>query len=202
MHKAKSVCATTVCIGTRLQRHLAIMASRAVGRGECLAWTLPPLLRFTTGTDQLGPSGYVVKSFQCSRRSLFLGATPAKVVAQSLYLSFVPLLVLVWCWALLHVPLEAAGWAGLHEHHSHSHDSSQGHGSCEEETSRAARGQSTSRVSAPSMTIAWSLKGLHRLPPIVKTQFSGVPERPTAQPVPWHFLQRCAPQSLAPPAIR
>lgn len=121
------------------------------------------------------------------------------------------LLAVTWCSAAWHVDLEAVGVMLEHEHHAHDdHDSDHAPvGAHDDHEQVFARDAAKDQVRAGAAAVAWiallafatwlvtaarpSLVALRTLRQRRET------DPPWAQA--WHFVQRCAPESAAPPAL-
>jgi hypothetical protein len=121
------------------------------------------------------------------------------------------LLAVTWCSAAWHVDLEAVGMMFEHEHHAHDdHDTDQVPvGAHDDHEEVFARDVAKDQVRGSAATVAWiallafatwlvaaarpSVAALRTLRERRET------DPPLAQA--WQFVQRCAPESAAPPAL-
>lgn len=119
-------------------------------------------------------------------------------------------LVATWCSAAWHAELEVLGMLLEHEHHGHVHDAGdQPAGPVEEHTELVAQHLAKDQVRVGSQLTVWfGFLGLvawlaAAVPFKLVARTRVCVRRETGPPLAtaWHFLQRCAPDSAAPPAL-
>jgi hypothetical protein len=121
------------------------------------------------------------------------------------------LLAVTWCSAAWHVDLEAVGMMFEHEHHAHAdHDTDQVPvGAHDDHEQVFARDVAKDQVRVSAATVAWMallafatwLVAAAR--PSVAALRTLRERRETDPPLAlaWQFVQRCAPESAAPPVL-
>jgi hypothetical protein len=121
------------------------------------------------------------------------------------------LLTITWCSAAWHVNLEAVGMMFEHEHHAHdNHDSDHAPvGAHDDHEQVFARDVAKDQVRASAATVAliaplafaiWLIAAARPAVAALRTlRQRKETDPPLAQA--WQFVQRCAPESAAPPAL-
>lgn len=123
------------------------------------------------------------------------------------------LLTVIWCSAVTHVELEAIGWILDHAHHhphtgEHAHDVPGSIGDHHEQVFARDTAKDAQMRVAVSGVLWFSLVGLlavlgvaarHRAADDEAIAVRRRGDLPLAQV--WQFMWRCAPESLAPPAL-
>jgi hypothetical protein len=119
------------------------------------------------------------------------------------------LLAITWCSAAWHVDLEAVGMMFKHQHHAHDdHDSDHAPvGAHDDHEQVVARDVAKDQTRAGPATVAWlallafatwlSVAVRPRVAEISTLRTRRETDPPLAQV--WQFVQRCAPESAAPP---
>jgi hypothetical protein len=126
------------------------------------------------------------------------------------------LLAVTWCSAAWHVDLEAVGLLFQHEHHAHDHGTHDHHGADhgpvgahDDHEQVFARDVAKDQIRVGAADGLWiavlSLAAwlVARLRPGLSALASTRRRRETDPPLAhvWQFVQRCAPESAAPPAL-
>lgn len=119
------------------------------------------------------------------------------------------LLAVTWCSAAWHVDLEAVGLMLTHEHPAHEHTAHHGPVCLDDHHEDVfARDVAKDRVNVGAGAMLWfALLGLTLWARAMRLRLVAVdPPRVRGECGPplgrvWQFVQRCAPQALAPPAL-
>lgn len=121
------------------------------------------------------------------------------------------LLAVTWCSAAWHADLEAVGLVFEHEHHAHDdHDSDHAPvGAHDDHGQVFARDVAKDQVRASATAVAWItllafaawLVTAARLPLVALRTLRQRRETDPPLAQAWQFVQRCAPESAAPPAL-